>query len=76
MHGLVLNETVLRTYSSQRVKIPIRVPWYRGKIKTFIIDPPRAGISPKTLRKVIRLKADRMVYVSCNLQLKQETLLP
>ena len=26
----------------------------------------RAGIAPKTLRKVIRLQADRMVYVSCN----------
>ena len=30
------------------------------------MDPPRAGISSKTLRKVIRLQADRMVYVSCN----------
>jgi len=31
-----------------------------------MLDPPRAGISPKTLRKVIRLEADRIVYISCN----------
>ena len=31
-----------------------------------MLDPPRAGISPKTLRKVMRLEAQRIVYVSCN----------
>ena len=41
-------------------------PQYRGEIRTLVLDPPRAGISPKSLRKVIRLQADRMVYVSCN----------
>jgi 23S rRNA (uracil-5-)-methyltransferase RumA len=41
-------------------------PEYKGKIKTIIMDPARAGIAPKTLRKVIDLGADRMVYVSCN----------
>ena len=39
---------------------------YAGKIDTIVLDPPRAGISPRTLRKVIRLRAKRMVYVSCN----------
>lgn len=41
-------------------------PEYKDKIHTIILDPPRAGISPKTLRKVIRLGAQRLVYVSCN----------
>ncbi|MFD0962702.1 23S rRNA (uracil(1939)-C(5))-methyltransferase RlmD [Pseudofulvibacter geojedonensis] len=41
-------------------------PEYQGKIETIILDPARAGIAPKTLRKVIRLGAERMVYVSCN----------
>ena len=41
-------------------------PEYQGKIHTVILDPPRAGISPKTLRKVMRLGAQRLVYVSCN----------
>jgi tRNA/tmRNA/rRNA uracil-C5-methylase (TrmA/RlmC/RlmD family) len=31
-----------------------------------VLDPPRGGIAPKTLRKVIRLGARRIVYVSCN----------
>ena len=41
-------------------------PEYQGNIKTIIIDPPRAGIAPKTLKKVIDLNANRIVYVSCN----------
>jgi 23S rRNA (uracil1939-C5)-methyltransferase len=41
-------------------------PEYQGKIGTLVLDPPRAGIAPKTLRKVIALGAKRMVYVSCN----------
>ena len=41
-------------------------PEYTGTIGTIVLDPPRSGISPKSLRKVIRLKAHRIVYVSCN----------
>ena len=41
-------------------------PQYKGKIGTIVLDPPRAGIAPKTLRKVIDLGADRIVYISCN----------
>lgn len=47
-------------------KFLLDYPEYAGKISTIVLDPPRAGISPKTLRKVIRLKAQRLVYVSCN----------
>lgn len=41
-------------------------PEYQGKIKTIVLDPPRAGIAPKTLKKVIDLGANRIVYISCN----------
>ncbi len=41
-------------------------PQYQNKIRTIILDPARAGIAPKTLKKIINLNADRMVYVSCN----------
>jgi len=41
-------------------------PNYQGKIKTIILDPPRAGIAPKTLLKVINLGAKHIVYISCN----------
>ncbi len=41
-------------------------PQYKNKIKTIILDPPRAGIAPKTLRKVIELGTENIVYISCN----------
>jgi 23S rRNA (uracil-5-)-methyltransferase RumA len=47
-------------------KFLLEHPEYNRKIETIILDPSRAGIAPKTLRKVIRLGAKRMIYVSCN----------
>lgn len=41
-------------------------PDFIGKIKTVILDPPRAGIAPKSLQKVIDLGAKEIVYISCN----------
>ncbi|HEY5713736.1 MAG TPA: 23S rRNA (uracil(1939)-C(5))-methyltransferase RlmD, partial [Candidatus Gracilibacteria bacterium] len=41
-------------------------PEYEGKIDTVVLDPPRAGIAPKTLRKVLDLGAQTMIYISCN----------
>lgn len=41
-------------------------PEYAGKIHTIMLDPPRAGIAPKTLQKVIDLGAQQIVYISCN----------
>jgi len=37
-----------------------------GQIGTIILDPPRAGIAPKTLIKVMELGAENIVYISCN----------
>lgn len=41
-------------------------PHYQGNISTIVLDPPRAGIAPKTLQKVIDLGAQNIVYISCN----------
>lgn len=41
-------------------------PNYQGDIHTIMLDPPRAGIAPKTLQKVIDLGARQIVYISCN----------
>ena len=41
-------------------------PNYQGNISTIVLDPPRAGIAPKTLQKVIELGAQNIVYISCN----------
>ncbi len=56
----------LKFYAADVGKFLSAHPQYKGKIKTIILDPARAGIAPKTLLKIIDLNADRMVYVSCN----------
>ncbi|MGZ5314079.1 MAG: hypothetical protein ACXWEA_07730, partial [Solirubrobacterales bacterium] len=37
-----------------------------GKPDLVVVDPPRAGLSPKIVRRVIECGAPRIVYVSCN----------
>ena len=56
----------VKFYAADVGKFLLEHPQYKNKIRTIILDPARAGIAPKTLRKIIRLNADRMVYVSCN----------
>jgi tRNA/tmRNA/rRNA uracil-C5-methylase (TrmA/RlmC/RlmD family) len=43
-----------------------QMPEFEGAIAALILDPPRAGIAPKTLRKVIDLGSKIRVYISCN----------
>ena len=31
-----------------------------------VVDPPRAGLSQKVVRRVLEAQAQRIVYVSCN----------
>lgn len=47
-------------------KFLLEHPEFTDQIHTLVLDPPRGGIAPKTLRKVIALGAKRMVYISCN----------
>lgn len=53
-------------YAADVGKFLSEFPQYEGKIGTIVLDPPRGGIAPKTLNKVISLGAKRIVYVSCN----------
>lgn len=53
-------------YAADVGKFLLEYPEFEGKIRTIILDPPRAGIAPKTLRKVMRLGAKDIVYISCN----------
>ncbi len=39
---------------------------YRGAFDLLVIDPPRAGISPKGLRQIVALRIPNIIYVSCN----------
>ena len=37
-----------------------------GDPDVVVVDPPRAGLSGKALRRLARIEAPRIVYVSCN----------
>jgi 23S rRNA (uracil1939-C5)-methyltransferase len=37
-----------------------------GRPDVIVVDPPRAGLSKKIVRRVIECEAKRIVYVSCN----------
>jgi 23S rRNA (uracil1939-C5)-methyltransferase len=37
-----------------------------GPPDVVVVDPPRAGLAGRTLRRIGRLEAPRIVYVSCN----------
>lgn len=39
---------------------------YRGSFDLLIIDPPRAGISPRGLKHIASLRIPNIIYVSCN----------
>ncbi|MCD2259376.1 23S rRNA (uracil(1939)-C(5))-methyltransferase RlmD [Psychroserpens luteolus] len=56
----------LKFYAADVGKFLSEHPEYINKIRTIILDPARAGITPKTLKKIINLNAERLVYVSCN----------
>lgn len=53
-------------YAADVGKFLLEYPDFENKIHTIMLDPPRAGIAPKTLRKVMRLNAKQIVYISCN----------
>jgi 23S rRNA (uracil1939-C5)-methyltransferase len=37
-----------------------------GRPDLLVVDPPRAGLSQKIVRRIIEAGPDRIVYVSCN----------
>jgi 23S rRNA (uracil1939-C5)-methyltransferase len=38
----------------------------RPDVRTAIVDPPRTGMTPEALDGMVRLRAERIVYVSCD----------
>ncbi|MDI6698849.1 MAG: 23S rRNA (uracil(1939)-C(5))-methyltransferase RlmD [Candidatus Saccharicenans sp.] len=38
----------------------------RGSFDLLLIDPPRAGLSPRSLKQIVGLKIPALIYVSCN----------
>jgi 23S rRNA (uracil-5-)-methyltransferase RumA len=56
----------VKFFAADAGKFLLNHPEYTNAISVIVLDPPRGGIAPKTLRKVIALDAPRIVYVSCN----------
>ncbi len=52
------------------VNLPANQLERRGKTRpkptTILVDPPRAGLEPRTRRLILRLAPKRLVYVSCD----------
>ncbi|RKD22379.1 23S rRNA (uracil-5-)-methyltransferase RumA [Caminicella sporogenes DSM 14501] len=40
----------------------------------IILDPPRAGVNPKALEKILKYKAKEIIYISCNPKTLAENL--
>jgi 23S rRNA (uracil1939-C5)-methyltransferase len=58
--------TTIQFFAADVGKFLKEHPEFSGKIATIILDPPRAGIAPKTLQKTMDLGAENIVYISCN----------
>ena len=37
-----------------------------GDFNVVVLDPPRAGLHPKALKRVLELKPEKILYISCN----------
>ncbi len=42
------------------------VPENLREFTAFILDPPRAGMHPKAVKKIVELAPPRILYISCN----------
>ena len=51
-----LNKSFIPTVESDNIPRP----------EIIIADPPRGGMNPKTVRDILSLKPEKLVYVSCN----------
>jgi len=62
-----LNEIHNATFYAGDVRTGLRdLVEEAGKPDVIVVDPPRAGLSAKIVRRVIETGAERIVYVSCN----------
>jgi len=76
--GIELNESAVQSAKVNAVQNSIKnmeficgdvdemLPKLKGKADIIITDPPRSGIFPKTLQKILELKPAKWIYVSCN----------
>ena len=62
-----LNEITNASFFAGDIRLAMRDLVERaGKPDVAVIDPPRAGLSQKVVRRIIEAEPQRIVYVSCN----------
>jgi 23S rRNA (uracil1939-C5)-methyltransferase len=62
-----LNEVTNASFYAGDIRLAMRELLERtGRPDVAVIDPPRAGLSQKVVRRVIEAAPKRIVYVSCN----------
>jgi 23S rRNA (uracil1939-C5)-methyltransferase len=66
-HNARRNEIENARFAAQDVRLGVRpLLEEAGSPDVVVVDPPRAGLSKKVVRRVIECRARRIVYVSCN----------
>ena len=62
-----LNEITNAAFFAGDIRVAMReLVEKAGKPDVAVIDPPRAGLSQKVVRRIIEAAPQRIVYVSCN----------
>ncbi|HEY8467284.1 MAG TPA: 23S rRNA (uracil(1939)-C(5))-methyltransferase RlmD [Solirubrobacterales bacterium] len=66
-HNAALNDISNAQFVAADARLGLRPLLERaGKPDVVVVDPPRAGLSKKVVRRLIECEAKRIVYVSCN----------
>jgi 23S rRNA (uracil1939-C5)-methyltransferase len=62
-----LNEITNASFYAGDVRTSLRdLVTETGKPDVVVVDPPRAGLSAKVVRRIVEAAPERIVYVSCN----------
>ncbi|HYM58088.1 MAG TPA: 23S rRNA (uracil(1939)-C(5))-methyltransferase RlmD [Solirubrobacteraceae bacterium] len=67
IHNARLNEVVNASFFAGDIRLAMRELVERaGRPDVCVVDPPRAGLSQKVVRRIVEAGPKRIVYVSCN----------